>query len=95
MKIRHSARAYRDLVEIRRFGLINFGRVAADKYSTKLKRAVARIGQYPEIARQRHELDHNVRILPVGAHLVIYEIENGVVLILRFLHSSQNIVDHL
>ena len=50
---------------------------------------------YPEGARIREELAIPVRILPVGSHLIVYEVQAGLILIIRVLHGSQNILDHL
>ena len=95
MRVKYSSKAYRDLVEMKQFGILNFGRVHADAYQAKIKKALKRIGMYPEGARIREELAMPVRILPVGSHLIVYELQDGLVVIVRVLHGSQNILGHL
>ena len=95
MKLRYSSKAYRDLLSIRQFGLINFGRAQTDAYQAKLKKALRHIGSYPECARVRSELEMPVRMLPVGSHLIVYEIHDGLIVIIRVLHGSQRILDEL
>lgn len=95
MKLRYSSKAYRDLVGIRQFGILNWGRVQTDAYELKLKKAIKHIGSCPEGVRVRYELEKPVRIFPVGSHLIIYEIQDGLVVIVRVLHGRQNILDEL
>ena len=95
MKVRYSNLARRDLFNILYQGELNFGRVKAKAYSDKLEKAVKRFGIYPEIARLRSEMKPPVRIFPVGSHVIIYQIADGVCVIIRILHGHQNLEDHL
>ena len=38
---------------------------------------------------------HQIRVHPVGAHLIVYEIVDGSIRIVRFLHARQNLIDHI
>ncbi len=95
MRIRYSSKAYLDLVEIRQYGILNFGRTKTDAYQLKIKKALKRIGAYPEAVRIRYELAKPVRVLPVGSHLIVYEMQVGLIVIVRVLHGSQHILDQL
>jgi toxin ParE1/3/4 len=95
MKVIISSRARGDLAFIARHGLRHFGKAASRDYLANLKSSIAILGANPGLAHVREELSRPVRIHPVGSHLIVHEIEDGKLRIVRVLHAKQNWQDHL
>lgn len=95
MRIRYSAQARNDLVDIIAYGNENFGTAQPGKYVAQIRNAIELIGLNPEMARQRMELKRPVRIHTVGSHMVIFDIEEAMVVIVRILSAGQNPPDHI
>ena len=95
MRIRYSAEAHNDLVDIIFYGNENFGPQQSSKYVAQIRNAIELIGLNPEIARLRTELERPVRIHTVGAHMVVFDVEDGMVVIVRILSAGQNLQEHI
>jgi toxin ParE1/3/4 len=95
MRIRYSTEAHNDLVDIIAYGNENFGPVQLGKYVAQIRNAIELIGLNPNMARLRAELERPVRIHTVGAHVVVFSIEDEMVVIVRILSAGQNLPDHL
>jgi toxin ParE1/3/4 len=95
VKIRYSTEAYNDLVEIIAFGIANFGLAQSNKYVSQIRNAIDLIGLNPEMARLRTELKRPVRIHSVGSHVIVFDKEDGMVVIVRILSAGQNLPDHI
>ena len=54
-----------------------------DGTSEKMAQAFEIIAANPKIAREREEISPIVRVHPYGAHLIVYEIDETTVFILR------------
>lgn len=95
MRIRYSTEAHNDLVDIIFYGNENFGPVQSSKYVAQIRNAIELIGLNPEMARLRTELERPVRIHTVGSHIVVFDIEEGMIVIVRILSAGQNLPDHI
>jgi toxin ParE1/3/4 len=95
MRIRYSTEAHNDLVDIISYGNENFGSVQSGKYVAQIRNAIELIGLNPELARLRTELERPVRIHTIGAHMVVFNIEDGTAVIVRILSGGQNLPDHI
>lgn len=95
MRIRYSTEAHNDLVGIIFYGNENFGPAQSSKYVAQIKNAIELIGLNPEMARLRTELERPVRIQTVGAHMVVFDVEDGMIVIVRILSAGQNLPDHI
>jgi toxin ParE1/3/4 len=71
-------------------GARQFGIAQADAYHDGLERLFDRLALYPEMARERHELNPPVRVQPYGTHIVIYCIGRDGIDILRVRHGREN-----
>lgn len=87
---RLSRRAEKDLIEIYVSGVQAFGLDQAETYQDGLEAAFDLIARYPEIARERRELDPPVRVHRYRSHLVIYLAGPGGVLIVRVRHGRED-----
>ncbi len=91
MPHRISAPADEDLRLIYLRGADQFGIDVADRYAAQLRRAFELLGNFPELARRREEVTGDVRAYPIGAHIIIYQIDpDGVVQILRIRHGRED-----
>jgi len=82
--------AAEDLAGIFLDGLDRFGLAQAGKYHDGLEAAFAFLGEYPRAARLRHEIDPPVRAHPYKAHLIIYDVEEDGIVILRVRHGRED-----
>jgi toxin ParE1/3/4 len=89
-----SNKAEDDLVEIYRYGFINFGERQADLYAEKLKEKCQALSESPLLYRERDKFTPPVRIGYHGKHLIIYTIEDGYIFIIRILHGSMDVQNH-
>jgi plasmid stabilization system protein ParE len=93
LKVSFSNAALDDIVRIRIYGEISFGRAIALEYQTKLELAVSQIERYPEADRVREEYATQLRLHFVGAHVIVYSIVPEGIKIVRILGSRQNLRD--
>ena len=94
MRIRYSTEAHNDLVDIIAYGIEKFGPAQSSNYAAQIRNAIELIGLNPEMARLRTELERPVRIHMVGIHMVVFDIEEGMIVIVRILFAGQNLPDH-
>lgn len=87
--------AENDLIEIYVYGFQKFGEMQAEKYFSELEGCFQILSEKPLISRERTEFTPSVRIHHHGRHLVIYIIQNNQVLIVRVLHDSMDLQQHL
>ncbi|RYD75305.1 MAG: type II toxin-antitoxin system RelE/ParE family toxin [Verrucomicrobiaceae bacterium] len=87
MVFRLSRRAVDDLEAIYLLGLASFGEEQADRYHESLNATFTLLSDFPEIARERHEIEPPVRIHRHHAHVVIYLVDGADILILRLRHG--------
>lgn len=79
-----------DITAIFSAGIELFGVAHADSYYTGLSAALAFLADNPFAARLRHETEPPVRAWPYKAHLIVYEIDDLGVLILRVRHGRED-----
>jgi toxin ParE1/3/4 len=89
-RVRTSEAARADIRAIYRMGVEMFGVTQADAYANGMKRAILRLAEFPESAPVRAELTPSVRVLPYGAHVILYAVSNDSVHILRVRHAHED-----
>ena len=90
MGFRLSRRAEEDLISIYVASVRAFGMAQAERYQDTLDAAFRLISEFPEIARERTELDPPVRVHPCKAHLVVYVIQPDGPLVVRIRHAHED-----
>jgi toxin ParE1/3/4 len=83
MRLKFSRLAEEGVISIWRKGARTVGADQAERYHTKMAQAFEIIAANPKIAREREEISPLVRVHPYGAHLIVYEIDETTVFILR------------
>lgn len=90
MELRFLKAARRDLGEIWDYTAANWGVDQADRYLDGLERSFATLAGMPEIAREWDEFTPPVRIHPTGPHLIVYRVEDQIIVVVRILASRRN-----
>jgi toxin ParE1/3/4 len=86
-----SAKAEEDIASIAEQGIRNFGPQVAKRYHDELFAIFELIASNPRIARERHEISPPVRIHPLKAHLVVYQINyDGSIFVIRIRHAHED-----
>jgi len=93
MPYRLSPQATDDLEALYLEGLASFGQRQADKYIASLRHVLDLIAANPHMARIRTEFDGQTRIHPHGSHMIVYEVDDRAVMILRIRHGRENWTD--
>lgn len=87
---RLSAAADADLDAIFWQGLERFGVARTERYLEEFEHAFAHLARFPEAARLRTELTPPVRAYPLEAHVIIYEVEDDGVFVIRIRSGHEN-----
>ncbi len=67
-----------------------FGVKQAEAYHVDLEATFRFLSDYPRAARLRTEISPPVRVHPFKAHLVVYEVSDDGILILRVRHGRED-----
>jgi len=95
MKYDLSGRADSDLKEIYKYTYVTHGKAQADRYYDGLIARLESLADTPLIARERRDLIPPARIHPHGRHLIVYQVRERHILIVRVLHQSMDIEGQL
>ncbi|MET3924091.1 type II toxin-antitoxin system RelE/ParE family toxin [Devosia sp. 2618] len=87
--------AIADLDGVARDGALRFGFVQSEAYERELVGMFDTLAAMPYLAVERQASQSVVRLMPSGAHNILYVVENEDVVILRVLHGLQNWFDLL
>ncbi len=93
MNIDFSREAETDIASINRESIQLFGARQAAKYASGLARAFRSIADFPFAYPVREGMLRMVRIRPYEAHVILYEVVDGTVLILRIRHGREDWMD--
>ena len=89
--VRLSRRARDDFTGILRFTAETWGLHQLKTYRDRLDEALLSIRDNPEIGHRRDDLPKTHRVLPVGAHVIVYRIEASGVGVVRILHQRMTL----
>lgn len=91
MAYKLSEKAVNDIIEFYLNCVEQFGSVQAEFYHASLENVFLLLGENPELAREREELNPHIRIHPHGSHLILYRIDDGQdVIILTIRHARED-----
>lgn len=88
-RLRYLPSARRDLIEIHRY-IARDSEAAADRLIDRIRSAVVRLRDFPESAPARPDIAPGLRGLSVGAYIAYYEVQPGLVTIVRVLHAARD-----
>ncbi len=91
MTWRLSRKAEEDLIGIWLHGADRHDPGLADRYQDGLEETFVLLAQFPELARERHDLTPPLRVHPFGVHLVMYLVRSdGSVFVVRVRHERED-----
>jgi toxin ParE1/3/4 len=88
-RIRYTALAKADLIEIGDITLATWGESQYVRYLDSLDRALSLLMHHPRIGRAYSSPHPNWRRLPHGSHVILYSLDERGVIIRRILHKHQ------
>lgn len=91
MQLRMSNPAISDIEEIADYLAEKASMNSADKFLAALNKKLKKISQFPSIGRLRSEIRENARSISVESYLVLYEIDDNIIVILRVVSGYQDL----
>jgi len=88
-------RARRDLKEIWRYTVQQWGAAQADQYLYDLDQEIQGLLQFPELGAPLNHIRAGYRRLQVKRHLVFYRRDGQRLEIVRVLHDAMDVKSHL
>jgi toxin ParE1/3/4 len=80
-----------DIIDIYRYGARTFGTALADAYHDRLEKTFDLLAAFPEMARERAELDPPMRVHACNPHIIIYTTApDGSIQIIRVRHGRED-----
>jgi toxin ParE1/3/4 len=86
-----SDQADEDLLSIWRYGADEWSPPTADEHLYDIQNVCQMLLDTPELGRQRDELIHGVRSIPLDPHVIFYRATVRGIEILRILHQREDI----
>ncbi len=90
MGYRLTQQAGADVVNLYLSGLEQFGIAQTDRYHSGLEKTFQLLSENPRMGRERPEFRVPVRMHPFRSHIIIYQIENKDILIIRVRHGHED-----
>lgn len=90
MRLIASPDARRDLRHIARRSEREWGLARQKLYLASIHEQFRILSESPEIGRPRDDLGDGYRSLPIGRHMIFYQVSRDVVRILRVLHQHMD-----
>lgn len=80
--------AQKDLIEIRRYTLKQWGVEQSKKYLLEIRQTIKALSETPAIGKQRHEVGNNVFSFPHVSYVIYYIIDKNQLVVFGVLHKS-------
>jgi len=97
-----NARPYRltpdaqsDLIEIRRYTLVEWGSEQSKKYLSELRQIMSLLSETPRMGTQRSELSVETFSFPHSRHVIYYQCSGKQIIVFGILHKSMLPMAHL
>lgn len=90
-----TADAQSDLIEIRRYTLVQWGAEQSKKYLSELRQIMSLLSATPMMGTQRSELGTEVFSFPHSGHVIYYHCLGRQIIVFGILHKSMLPMAHL
>ena len=90
-----SPKAQQDVENILRYTGEQWGERQVATYNDKLTGALEALLANPASGHLTVELPETHRVYPVGSHVIVYRVQNGVIGVLRILHKRMSVPLHV
>lgn len=94
-KVRLSAKADDDLVEIYTYTFQQFGVAQADAYFTDLEDCLGRIADHPAMGQDVSHIRSGYRRVIHASHAIYYRLKGVDIYVVRILHAARDARRHL
>ncbi|HEU0164058.1 MAG TPA: type II toxin-antitoxin system RelE/ParE family toxin [Thermomicrobiales bacterium] len=84
-------RAAEDLFLAVQYTRDRWGDAQVDRLQNQFDRVIESLSEFPEIGRSRSDLLPGLRSMPVFRFHLLYVVENGVIVVVRFVHQKRNL----
>lgn len=88
-------KAKADMLSIGRYTMQKWGKVQRNKYLKQLDTAFFELAKTPEIGRKCNDIRNGYYRYGIGKHLIFYHRTNNDIEIVRILHGSMDIEQHM
>jgi toxin ParE1/3/4 len=95
VRLELSSESQRDIDDIHRYGVTQFGFKQADAYSTGLLDLLNLLESNPFMAVELSGFKQRYRMLRYQSHLVFYRVGRGRLVVVRICHGRSNWREHL
>jgi toxin ParE1/3/4 len=86
-----TSRAREDLRDIQLYGIRQWGEDQADAYEADIMQALDTLERNPRVGRVRDDLRRGLRSYPVRRHVIVYQIDEEAIVVLRIVHASMDL----
>ena len=90
-----SQAAARDVENILQSSLKDFGYNQTEQYFSSLNKCLRLLSLNPTMGKSAEDLESGYYRFPHRSHVIFYQIDNTDIFILRILHKSMDITEHL
>jgi len=90
-----SKKAERDLINIAKYTIQNFGKQQSTKYKTELQNRIDSLVKNPQLGRSAAQFHPNLRRYNFKAHSIFYEVTDYGIFIVRVLGQQMDFERHL
>lgn len=95
LPVKLSRKARQDFIDILRYTGETWGPNQLEVYRDKIDEALQAIGRNPELGHTREDLPPTHRAYLVGAHVVVYRLEDQGIGVVRILHQRMSLARHV
>jgi toxin ParE1/3/4 len=95
LPVRLSKKARQDFIDILRYTGQSWGPNQLEIYRDKIDDALQAISRNPELGHTREDLPTTHRAYLVGAHVVVYRLEDQGIGVVRILHQRMSLARHV
>ncbi|WP_300543197.1 type II toxin-antitoxin system RelE/ParE family toxin [Maricaulis sp.] len=89
MRLVLTARARAEYKAIRAYSLREYGTAQASRYRQQFVEAFERLLEFPELGKAAEHIASGARQMPVGRHVVYYQLAQEEMVIVAILHERQ------
>ena len=88
-------RALRDIADIERFSVAQWGRTTAAKYISDIEAALTLLQENSALLRTEEELHPELRFYRVSKHVLVCDVQQNTIFLLTVIHASRDIPSRL
>ena len=88
-------RVLRDIADIERFSIAQWGKTTAAKYISDIEAALSLLQENSALLRAAEELHPELRFYRVNKHVLVCDVQQNTIFLLTVIHASRDIPSRL